>query len=304
MEASSGIRTGIDPRSPAKRASELAAQQFGSIARRQLLRIGFSPTRVRGWVTCGRLHPRYPGVYAYGRPDLGTEGEHAAALLYAGSGAALGSISALLWLELLDRRPRQIHIDAPGYAMSRDDIAIRHPAVVRRSWHNDLPVVPLPQALVASTAHLRHNSLRLVLARAEFHHLLHLPELHAALGPGRPGTTAVRTALGAHLPQLARCESPLEIDFVLLCERFRIELPEPNPRIGRWRPDMLWRGRRLIVELDGRDAHSTPAQIAADTRRQAELERMGFTVARFTWDEVQFEPDAVAAKLRGLMRGE
>ncbi len=107
--------------------------------------------------------------------------------------------------------------------------------------------------------------------------------------------------MDAHLPQLARCRSPLEIDFVLLCERFRIEMPEPNPRIGRWRPDMLWRDHGLIVELDGKDAHSTPAQIAADERREAELRALGFTVVRYTWAEVHFEADAVAADLRRLL---
>lgn len=287
-----------------KRASGLAERQFGAIARRQLLRVGFSSSRVESWLLTERLFPRYPGVYAWGRPELSTEGELSAALLYAKSGAALGGISALWWRGLLDRRPHQIHIDAPGYATSRADIRIRRPEEVFREWHRALPVVPLPQALLASTAHLHHNSLRLVLARAEYHHHLDTSAVHAALGPGRPGSGAVRTALAAHLPQLARCESPLEIDFVLLCERFRIELPEPNQRVGRWRPDMLWAGRRLIVELDGRDAHSTAAQIAADERRQADLVRMGFTVVRFTWADVHLGAEAVAAELRRLLRAE
>ena len=104
--------------------------------------------------------------------------------------------------------------------------------------------------------------------------------------------------MAAHLPQLAACESPLEIDFVLLCERFGVPLPEPNVRIGRWRPDMLWREARLIVELDGEDAHRTAAQLAADERRAADLRRRGFTVIRFTWDQVHFQPAAVAADLR------
>ena len=166
-----------------------------------------------------------------------------------------------------------------------------------RQWHRGLPVVPLPQALLAAATDLSHDSLRLVLARAEFHHLLHLSSLHAALGSGRPGSTALRAAMAAHLPQLAACESPLEIDFVLLCERFGVPLPEPNVRIGRWRPDMLWREARLVVELDGEGAHHTAAQLAADERRAAELRRRGFTVIRFTWNQVHFDAAAVAADL-------
>jgi len=58
----------------------------------------------------------------------------------------------------------------------------------------------------------------------------------------------------------------------------------------------VWRRQRLIVELDGRDAHSTPAQIAADGRRQAGLERMDYSVIRFRRREVRFEPERVAAQ--------
>jgi len=83
-----------------------------------------------------------------------------------------------------------------------------------------------------------------------------------------------------------------------------LPLPEPNERIGRWRPDMLWRETRLVVELDGRDAHSTTAQLAADARREAELRQLGFTVVRFSWWQVHHDAEAVAARVRSLLQGE
>ncbi len=73
--------------------------------------------------------------------------------------------------------------------------------------------------------------------------------------------------MGAHLPQLAKCVNGREREFVLLCEARGIPIPEPNEPIGRFRPDMLWEDRRLIVELDGPRAHSTPAQLASDAKR-------------------------------------
>jgi Protein of unknown function (DUF559) len=284
-----------------ERATQLARRQFGAIARRQLLACGFSAERVKSWVRSGRLHPRYPGVFALGRRELGTEGELAAALLVAGPGAALGGLSALWWMELLGSRPRRIHVDAPRRCTPRRGLVCREVAPFRRIWHRDLPVVPFPQALLTSTPHLNHNSLRLVLARAEFRRVLDRPALYAALGSGRHGSTAVRKALAAHLPQLAACANQFEIDFVLLCERYGIPIPQPNVRIGRWRPDMLWRDAKLIVELDGEDAHSTAAQKAADERRAEELRQLGYIVIRFTWDDVHLEPDAVAADLRARL---
>ena len=58
---------------------------------------------------------------------------------------------------------------------------------------------------------------------------------------------------------------------------------------------MLWRAARLIVELDGEDAHRTPAQLIADANRQAWLEARGYTVLRFSWEQVTFEPELVAS---------
>ena len=145
------------------------------------------------------------------------------------------------WHGLLHRRPALIHINAPGDVGSRQDLRIRHPRTITRSPHRGLPVVPLPQALPAAADALSHNSLRLVLARAEFHHLLSLPFVESALGVGRPGSLALRAAMGAHLPQLALCANDFERDSVLLCERFGLPIPSPGQRIGRYRPDMLWR---------------------------------------------------------------
>ena len=143
-----------------------------------------------------------------------------------------------------------------------------------------------------------HDSLRLVLARADFEKVLDLAALDAALGPGRPGSSAIHRALAAHLPALAACSNGFERAFVLFCERHAVPIPEPNVRIGRYRPDMLWREQRLIVELDGRDGHSSAAQIAADNRRQAELERLGYRVLRFSWEQLQRESEAVLAQIR------
>jgi hypothetical protein len=234
-------------------------------------------------------------VYAWGRPELAEKGEHAARC------AALDGVTSLWWRELLNRRPAPIQIYAPGRSASRPGILISHPSRIEREIHRGLPVVPLPRALLFATVALGPDSLRLVLARAEYRGILDLAALETVLVGAPRGTRALRAATSAHLPQLADCVNDFEREFVLLCERHRLPLPEPNPRIGRFRPDMLWRGAHVVVELDGRDAHHTAAQLAADARRQAELERLGFKVRRFSWAEVRFESDRVAAEIAPLL---
>ena len=289
--------------SPEVRAAQVARRHFGAIACRQMLAVGFTSQRIYRWREAGRIFWRYPGVFAWGRPDLPVEGELAAGLLFAGHGAALTGLSMLWWLGLLGRRPDRIEIATPCFGRSRDDLRIIHRPEVPRWWYRDLPVVALPDALPVAAPALEVDSVRLVLARAEFEGFLSLTKLEGSLTRGRPGTAKVRAAMDRHLPQLARCENGLEREYVLLCERHGIEIPEPNVRIGRYRPDMLWPGRRLIVELDGWRAHHTAAQLASDERKQAALEGRGYGVERFTRDEVFEQPDRVARLTRTFLSG-
>lgn len=290
------------PEYASTRAGELIAQQSGPIARRQLLAVGFSSERIRSWLATGRLHPtRYRGVYAGGRPDLSEKGELVAGLLFAGHGSALAGLASLWWRGYLHGKPHPVDIDTPTRTRSYANLRIHHPGTVEREFLREIPVTPMPAALLAASRHLEHDSLRLVLARAEFDRTLSLSSLQKSLGRGIVGSAAVRAAMDAHLPQLAKCVNGPERDFVLLCEKRRLPIPEPNARIGRFRPDMLWEERRLIVELDGHRAHSTPAQLASDAKRQRWLESQGYMVLRFTHDDVRNRPDWVAARVRAAL---
>jgi very-short-patch-repair endonuclease len=62
--------------------------------------------------------------------------------------------------------------------------------------------------------------------------------------------------------------------------------------------DMLWRGPRVIVELDGHDAHDSSAQIERDRRRELRPRAAGFVVLRYTRDQVTPEPELIVTDLR------
>ena len=68
--------------------------------------------------------------------------------------------------------------------------------------------------------------------------------------------------------------------------------------------DACWPGHRLIAEFDGLRFHSTPDQRRADAERERELVLAGWRVLRFTWLDVEQQPETVcAALLRALARG-
>ncbi len=76
----------------------------------------------------------------------------------------------------------------------------------------------------------------------------------------------------------------------------------PFPEGGGAEADVLWRARRLVVEVDGRDVHITRRAFDCDRRRDQRLMLLGWRVVRFTWRQVIYEPATVAATLRGLLR--
>lgn len=283
-----------------RRVAEIVRRQFGAIARWQLLEAGITDTQISGLLREGRMFRIWPGVYAWGRRDLPPAGRLVAALLYGGRGAGLTGLTNLWWRGLIHREPDAVHIDAPGFSRSRPGLVIRHPPEIRRTMHEGVPVVSLSRALLAASTDLDHDTLRLVLGRAEYDRKLgfSLAGLEADLRGRLAGSRALRAAMASHLPQLARCVNGFERDFVLLCERFDLPIPEPNVRKGRFVPDMTWESRRLIVELDGKDGHRTPAQRVSDAKRQEWLEAQGYTVIRFTWAQVQFRQEWVAAEVR------
>jgi len=102
---------------------------------------------------------------------------------------------------------------------------------------------------------------------------------------------------------LERSRSDLERDFLRLCRRSRLPLPEVNVRIGSYLVDFLWRERRLVVETDGYLYHRGKAAFQDDRSRDLELRRLGFEVIRLSERQVEEEPNRVAETLATTLLG-
>jgi putative AbiEi antitoxin of type IV toxin-antitoxin system len=90
------------------RVVELAEQQWGVVNRSQLHDIGLTGGGISRWIDEGRLHRVYPGVFAVGHSRLQLEGKLAAALFYAGPGAALSGVTAASWFGMLQAKPQAL----------------------------------------------------------------------------------------------------------------------------------------------------------------------------------------------------
>ena len=124
---------------------------------------------------------------------------------------------------------------------------VHHPRIVERVFHEGFPVTPVPRTLRDLATVASERELRKVLAEVDFLGLASPAEVRGALASGAPGSAALRAALARHLPELAVTASPLEDEFLFLCESAGFRIPEVNRRVGGFKVDALWREPRLIV---------------------------------------------------------
>lgn len=97
----------------------------------------------------------------------------------------------------------------------------------------------------------------------------------------------------------ALSDSGLESHFRALLTAAAIAMRQ-QVRIDGHRVDGLI-GERLIVQLDGFAFHSTPADRRRDLEQDARLVLRGYTVLRFDYAQVMFDPEAVLDRIRTAM---
>ena len=276
----------------------LADRQRGRVSWAQLKALGIDDKTIVRWTDGGFLHRVLPRVYAVGHRAQSVEADLTAAVLYAGPGAMLSHATALWWRGLIDRQPRTIDVSTPRRCQSLPCIRVharrKHASVSGtgacrpRAWSRRCSTTPR----LAPLERVRH-----ALANADYHKVLDVPALQVIAGNGRIGSATLRKALTRHEPKLAHTRSPLERLFLPLCERAGIPLPDVNVWIEGVLVDGVWREQKVVVELDGKDNHSSWAQIQHDRSNELILRGAGFEVVRYGTQQLEEQPANVETDL-------
>jgi very-short-patch-repair endonuclease len=295
---------------------KLANSQHGVITRRQLLDAGFSADEVDGRIARGRLHRLWRGVYAVGRPQLTPVGWWSAAVLACGRGAVLSHESAAaLWgirgsnsgSEGERDRPWRTHVSVPARrSPRRAGIRVhrrRDLSGSDQSRCRGIPVTTPARTLIDLSTLLSPNHLEACVNQADRLGLIDPELLRSEIGNhrGMDGVPVLRRILDRRTYRLT--DSELERRFLRVIRRGRLPEPLTQRRVNGLRVDFYWPDLRLIVETDGLRYHRTPTQQAKDRVRDQRLLAAGFTVLRFTYAQVAFEPDEVIATLRAVANG-
>lgn len=298
-------------RSTDRRIAELASRQYGVVSRRQLRQVGMTESTIDRRLRAGRLHQLHRGVFAVGHRVVYREGRWLAAILRVGDGAILSHRSAgELWGVVRERSQGRIDVTAPRSARSSTTIRRHHAhyAANERTVRRQIPVTTLARTLFDLAAEMSPGIFEGALRQAEYLHRFRLEELERLLmlHPGRRGARTIKTCLDRlGRGPTGRRRSKLEDRFAALLAGADLPKGALNALLDidgdKVEADCLWREQRVIVELDGRDAHGTRVAFESDRERDRRLQAAGWRVIRVTWRQLD-DPAALLADLRRLLQ--
>jgi very-short-patch-repair endonuclease len=276
---------------PDEVVARIAAGQHGVVTTAQLTNAGMHPSGITKRLRSGRLHRIHRRVYAVGHSGLGNEGRWMAGVLALGDGAVLSHRSAAaLWQVWPSKKRRAVYrATLVEVTVPRGGGRARRPGLVmhRSSTLGDQHCTKLRNIPVTNPERTLED-LRRVLLRGEF-------------AAARREAEFLRLPIGPeHASDHTRSE--LEARFLGLCRQYRLPRPEVNVQVGSFTVDFLWRTQRLVVEVDGWEAHGSRSAFESDRARDVELATMGYEVVRFTWNRVTDESAAVAAAIASLLQ--
>ena len=237
------------------------------------------------------------------------------AVLGVDCGAVISHRSAAWLHELPGFHPEPIEVTLPRGRRSELDPELRiHRSNCMPDSHRTLidhiPVSTLARVLLELTAVVSIGRVARTMDTAIAQGRVAYPELigvlHDVQARGRRRTQIFRVLLeerqGLYIPPASELERRFK-DLVgsvgIGTWHRQVDLGSTDHWIGR--VDFYRRDARLIVEVDGKAAHSSFLDRKADQARQTALEAAGFRVLRFGWAEVVGRPADVLRTLRATI---
>ena len=266
-------------------AGRIAGRQHGVVTATQLADAGIDKDGIAWRVRTGRLHRLHRGVYAVGHRSLSWRGRWLAAVLAAGDGAVLSHTSAAALWQFLRPIPGPVHVTlgAAVRRKQRPGLRIHHSRTLASSH------VTRRHGIALTTPARTIEDIRSAVEPYLFRRALRQAELAGHRVP--------------HLGAVKRTRSDLELLFLALCEDHGLPRPLVNHRVHGHLVDFFFADHRLAVETDSWEYHRGSVALEDDHVRDLELRAHRIEVRRYTGDQLEGAPDAVAADLRAVLGG-
>lgn len=281
----------------------IANAQHGLITWRQLQRLGVPRQTASDWREAGRLIPVQPRVDRLAGAPVTFEQQALAAVLSAGRAAAASHRTAARLWGLYEPEPDDPAVEV--VVQKGRSARLWHPAVAHHT-RDDIPIVPrrgVPttspmRTIVDLGAEVDRFRVEDALDRGLVARLFTVAavewELARVARPGRRGAGVLHNVLDRRALGDARPDGLLEPRFARLVRRYGLPEPVFQHAIGPYRVDFAWPPVMLAAEVDGYECHGTRSAFQRDRDRQNALVALGWTLLRFTWEDVVRRPAQVA----------
>jgi very-short-patch-repair endonuclease len=287
-----------------------AARNYGVFHREEALSFGFSNSAISRLISSGRVERLWPSVFRLASAPTSFGQRAKAATLYVGDGAWLSHRWAAAHQGMTDEAAGPVEIltererrSRPGLRIQRVVAMPRHDVRTLRS----IPVTNTIRTMIDLAAVLPAQRLESVLDDCIWRGLVAVPRLIDRLDElgsrGRRGAKVLRDLLAERDDGCAIPLNVLERKFLKVLRMAGLDEPEkqvsmPAEGGGHWRLDFVYRQHKVLIEVDGGRWHSGKQQATEDRRRDNAMNVRGWTVLRFTWEDVVHRPRYVVENVK------
>ena len=283
----------------------LAGRQHGRVTTSQLNARGVTARAIAARCARGEYIRVHRNVYALGHTAGGWNADAMAAVLAVGDRAALSHESAARLDALISLPSQTFHVSTPRHSQSRPGITVHRTRTLARSdvtTIDNIPVTTTARTIfdLAGTS-ISDDDLAHALANAEYRDRSTRTKLKRIVGrlQGHRGSARIKTLLSDDGPAPTR--SWLERRMRSLLTGAGLPLPESNRTVAGRKRDFVWRAQKVVVEVDGWQAHGSRSAFEADRVRDAELTALGWKVLRFSYTRLTTEPMWVIARIAATL---
>jgi len=290
-------------------AARIAIDQGGVIRLQQAIDSGLTFRQVRLRVQRGAWTQARSGVYRLFESDSPAQLARAAVAALPGAVVSHSSAVELHDLERAPRTPPTVSVHSrtthvfPGVVVRRcHDLAGWHVTTIRST-----SVTTVARTLVDLARDLSPRHVGSILDSAVASRKTTIEETEAVLRSvarrGKPGIRTMRAVLEDRLGEPPHA-SVLERRGQRLLRSagirgFRIEYPIPWATNRRF--DIAFPDEQVAVEWDSRRWHTRLDSFDEDRRRDRECAIHGWTILRFTWNDIRDRSDEISAAVRSVV---
>jgi very-short-patch-repair endonuclease len=253
-----------------------------------------------------RVHPH---VYRFTAAPSSLTQRAKAASLYAGERAWISHRTAAFKLGMIDQSHRTIELISERDLRAGRDLKIRVGRVPRSyaTVKDGILMTNSIRTMVDLASVLGEERLEFVLDDCLYRGLVEIGRLTQcaeSLGQaGRRRTRVLKDLLGVRGEGLAVPLTVLERQFLKVVRSGDLDEPEkqaivPSDTSRTWRLDFVYPDNKVLIEVDGRRWHAGRRQAKSDRHRDNVMNVRGWTVLRFTWEDVMNDPEYVIEQLR------